>query len=109
LALGTTAVFQFHVPRNDAGRNWGALHVRLNLSSFGRPPATGAANTTTVALYNWSSATWDAQPGFAQGVFTVSQPAAYVDPRGLIRLQIGGGNGQQEIQTLDVALDGATS
>ncbi|MGI8916550.1 MAG: hypothetical protein ACR2JY_22725 [Chloroflexota bacterium] len=109
LALGTTAVFQFHVPRNDAGRNWGALHVRLNLSSFGRPPAAGAVGTTTVALYNWSSATWDPQPGFAQGVFTVSQPAAYVDPRGLIRLQIGGGNGQQEIQTLDVALDGATA
>jgi len=38
----------------------------------------------------------------------LQQVARYVDQRGLIRLQITGGNGREQVQTLDVALDGGT-
>jgi hypothetical protein len=102
LPLGSTAVFQFHLPGNAAGLTWNALHVRLNFGA----PRPGAGGGASVALYNWQAAAWEAQPGFPQGVFTVPQPARYIDPRGLIRLQITGGNGKGVLQTLDVALDG---
>jgi hypothetical protein len=102
LSLGSTAVFQFHLPSNAAGLNWNALHVRLNLGTPSRP---GVGGGTSVALYNWQAAAWEAQPGFPQGVFSVLQPGRYVDPRGLIRLQINGGSGKELLQTLDVALD----
>jgi hypothetical protein len=103
LPLGSTAVFQFHLPGNATGLTWNALHVRLN---FGAPSRPGVGSGPSVALYNWQAAAWEAQPGLPQGVFSVPQPGRYIDPRGLIRLQLSGGTGKEVLQTLDVALDG---
>jgi hypothetical protein len=106
LSLGTTTGFQFRLPSNSLGKNWSALHVRLSLMRFGRAAPTGQASTMSFALYNWKAAAWDPQPGFTQGISTVQQAGRYVDPRGLVRLRITGSNGQDQAQTLDIALDG---
>jgi hypothetical protein len=106
LPLGSAAVIQFQLPANVDNLHWNALHIRLNLTNFGRPASAANAGTTSISLYNWDSGGWDLQPGFTQGVQTVQQVARYVDSRGLIRLEITGGNGQAQLQTLDVALDG---
>jgi hypothetical protein len=108
LPLGSTAVFQFQAPAPVGSVRWTALHVRLNLTNYGQAVPTAAASSTSVALYNWDAGTWDVQAGFTQGILTVQQVARYVDQRGLIRLQITGGNGREQVQTLDVALDGGT-
>lgn len=107
LPLGSTAVFQFRLPANAVGRIWSALHIRLGLTNYGRPYPTIAAANPAVALYNWNSGTWDREATFAAGINTVQQATRYVDPRGLVRVQISGSNGQQQLQTLDISLDGA--
>ena len=110
LSLGSTAVVQFRLPATGSVHTWNTLHVRLNLMHLGRPipisPPPTTPNTLRVALYNWSTGAWDAQPGFGQGVQTLQQAMRYIDARGLIRLQIDGSNGQDQLQTLDIALDG---
>jgi hypothetical protein len=93
---------------NVTDRQWSALHLRLNLMSYGRPQTVPFGNSPVVALYNWTTGSWDSQPGFTQGVHTVASPAAYLDRRGLVRVQLNGSNGQQ-LQTLDIALDGRPS
>jgi hypothetical protein len=109
LSLGSTAVFQFRLPAAAGGRVWNTLHVRLNIMTLGRTTPTTpalAVGAVRVALYNWDTGSWDVQPGFGQGVLTLQQAGRYVDARGLIRMQIAGSNGQVQLQTMDVALDG---
>ena len=108
LALGSTAVFQFQLPASVGSVRFTALHVRLNLTNYGRILPSAAAGGAGVAIYDWNAGAWDAQPGFTQGILTLQQVARYVDMRGLIRLKITGGNGRGQVQTLDVALDGGT-
>jgi hypothetical protein len=107
LPLGSSTTFQFALPAPAPGGRWTALHLRVSMPSPGRP--AGLAGAVTVALFNWNTGRWDTQAGFGAGVNTISQPDAYVDPRGLVRVQFNGGNGQQYLQTLDLDATGAAA
>jgi len=103
LPLGSVATFQFTLPINVASTRWTALHLRVAFPGGANGPAAGASGAPiAIALFNWSADRWDVQPGFGAGTNTVAQPGLYVDARGLLRVQFTGGNGRQNLQTLDV-------
>lgn len=98
--LGTSATFQFALPPEAANTAWTALHLQVAYANAGGPHLNGA--NVTIALYNWTTGQWDAQPSFGAGTNTVAQPAPYVDERGLVRVRFTGSNGQYYLQGLEI-------
>jgi hypothetical protein len=100
--LGTTATFQYALPPSLAGATWTSMSLRLATMTLN----AGPARSPSIALFNWATGQWDAHPEILPGISAVRDPSRYIDARGLVRVQVGGGNGQLFLKELEISATG---
>ena len=79
--------FEFSLPGNTSSSPAGlTLTVANRLNSASK--LLSSTNNVQASLYNWQIGKWDALSPTNQDTFTVSNPAAYIDPGGRILVRI---------------------